>query len=393
MEVLATVNYEFIDDNFSTHRGIVLPGGTRSTKTISTLQWLILYARRNDDKHIVIARDTLKNLKRTVLKDFISLCYGYGDYAPHDLNMTLNKSELIATVGNSTFEFIGLIDDPMRVHGLKSDIFYINEAIGTYKSTFTQLNYRCKEGWILDCNPSEPMHWVYELEQREDVAFFRSTYLDNPFLNDAQRFEIESKEPTKENIERGTADEREWSIYGKGEVYRGKEIIYPKWSTYTGEISEYDHLFYGLDWGVNHPLACVEVKVNGNNLYVREIVYKSGITDLGEQLVPILMEEPSIRDASTYVVCDSSEQKSIVTLATHNIPAFAVKKPAGSVLDGIRKVSKFNIFVHENSQNIQKELNSYKWKIDTKTDTVLDVPVKENDDAMDAIRYVVYTFL
>jgi|9_EtaG_2_1085328.scaffolds.fasta_scaffold26104_1 phage terminase large subunit len=393
MEIQATVNYEFIDDNFESNRGLVLPGGTRSTKTISILQWLILYARKNHGSHIVVARDTLKNLKRTVLKDFIALCYGYGDYAAHDLNMVLNKSELIATVGNSTFEFIGLIDDPMRVHGLKSDIFYINEAIGTYKATFTQLNYRCSEGWILDCNPSEPMHWVYELESREDVAFYRSSYLDNPFLNEAQVFEIECKEPTPENIEQGTADEREWSIYGKGLVYKGKEIIYPNWNTYSGVIEEYDQIFYGLDWGINHPLACIEVKQNGNNLYVREIVYKSGIKDIETQLVPILMQEPPIASGETYVICDSAEEKSIHTLIRNNVTAFGVKKPPGSVLTGIRKVAKYNLFVHEDSANIQTELNRYKWKVDQRTDTILDVPVKLWDDAMDAIRYVVYTYL
>ena len=392
MDVLATVNYEFIHENFDKYRGLVLPGGTRSTKTISALQWLIIHARANDGLHIVIARDTLKNLKRTILKDFIALCYGYGDYAPLDLNMVLNKSELVAKVNNSTFEFIGLIDDPMRVHGLKSDIFYINEAIGTYKSTFTQLNYRCSDGWILDCNPSEPMHWVYELESREDVKFFRSTYKDNPFLNDAQVFEIESKEPTPENIERGTADEREWSIYGKGLVYKGKEIIYPEWNTYSGTIEEYDNLFYGLDWGINHPLACVEVKINGNNLYVREIFYKSGVMDIEEELVPILMNEQPIKEGSTYVVYDSAEKKSGHLLVKNNIAAIPAQKPAGSVLTGIRKVGAYRMHVHEDSVNIQKELNMYKWNVDERTDTILDVPVKLNDDAMDAIRYPIYMF-
>jgi len=393
IDIQATINFEFIDNNVDEFRGLVLPGGTRSTKTISILQWHIKYCHINHEKHIVIARDTLKNLKRTVLKDFIALCYGYGDYDAHAPQMELNKSELIATIGTCTVEFIGLIDDPMRVHGLKNDRFYINEAISTYKNTFTQLNYRCLEGWMLDCNPSEPMHWVYELESRKDVEFFRSSYLDNPFLNDAQVNEIESKEPTPQNIDNGTADEREWSIYGLGLVYKGKDIIYPEWNTYKGEITEYDHLFYGLDWGINHPLACIEVIANGRDLYVREIVYQSGIKDLEKDLIPTLIKEPLIANNSTYIICDSAELKSVHTLVKGGLPAFAVKKPPGSVLVGIRKMGGFNIHVHENSINIQNELNRYKWKTDTSTDSILDVPVKTNDDAMDAIRYVVYTYL
>jgi hypothetical protein len=38
-------------------------------------------------------------------------------------------------------------------------------------------------------------------------------------------------------------------------------------------------------------------------------------------------------------------------------------------------------------------MNNYKWKINKTSGGVLDVPVKEHDDAMDAFRYVVYTFL
>ena len=391
MNIQATINYLFIEDNFYNNRGIALQGSTRSTKTISILQWLIIYARKNPGSHIVVARDTLKNLKRTVLKDFMELCYGNQDYEAHAPNMKLNRSELIAKVGSSTFEFIGLIDDPYRVHGLKSDIFYINEAIGTYKTTFTQLNYRCSKGWILDFNPSEPMHWVYELEKDEKVKFFRTTYEDNPFLNQAQIDAIESKEPTPENIARGTADAREWSIYGKGEIHKGSEIIYPDWSTYSGIIEDYEEMYYGVDWGINHALAAIEVKVKGNDLYLREIFYERGVKDLEKYLVPALKAEPNIDD--TYVICDSSEQKSTHTLILNDITAFNVQKPPGSVLAGIRKMGRYNIMVHEDSHNLQLELNRYKWKIDKSTDTVLDIPVKLWDDGLDAARYVIYTYL
>jgi len=223
------------------------------------------------------------------------------------------------------------------------------------------------------------------------VKFFRSTYLDNPFLNDNIISKIEGYEPTPFNTEQGTADERMWSIYGKGLVFKGKEIIYPDWDTYTEQPNEYDQVFYGLDFGINHPLACVKVVVNGNNLYLREIIYQSGIKDLTADVSPVLKLEPELED--TFVICDSAELKSIYTLVMDDIPAFGVKKPPGSVLNGIRKVSRYNLFVHVDSVNIQNELNNYEWKVDTKTDSILDVPVKLNDDAMDAIRYVVYTYL
>ena len=391
IDISVTVNYEFIEDNFYDCRGIVLPGGTRSSKTISAIQWIIIYCLINTNKEVVVCRDTLVNLKRTTLKDFQALCYGHGDYPALAPNVHINKSEMWANINGNVISFIGLLDDPMRTFGLKSDIFYINEAVATYKMTFNQLNQRCVEGWILDCNPSAPSSWVYELEKRPDVKFFRSTYLDNPFLNESTVREIEAYEPTEKNIENGTADEKMWAIYGKGLVFKGKEIIYPNWATYKDEPEGYDHMFIGLDWGHNHPLAAVQVIVNGKDLYVKELIYLRHVDDLEEVVIPTLQAHPRIRN--TYVVCDSTEHRSIKQLVKANITAFAAKKPPGSVLDGIRKVKGYNMLVHEDSVNIQSELNSYKWKVDKATDTCLDVPVKENDDAMDAMRYPLYTFM
>lgn len=394
LDISVTSNYEFIEDNIYDNRGVVLVGGTRSSKTISAIQWIIVYCLKNTGKEIVICRDTLVNLKRTTLKDFIALCYGLGDFPPLAPHVKINKSDNTAILNGNNISFIGLIDDPMRVYGLRNDLFYINEAVSTYVHTFRQLNQRCEDGFILDCNPSAPDSWVYKLEQRDDVKVYRSTYEDNPFLPDSIVKEIKAYEPTPENIEAGTADERMWSIYGKGLVFKGKEIIFQKWSTYVDEdLDGYDNVFYGVDWGINHPLACTRVTVNGNNLYLREVVYESNIMDLEVGLVPQLKADMELIGEETYVVCDSAEKKSTHVLVKNNIAAFNAKKPAGSVLTGIRKMQKFNIFIHKDSVNLQKEANNYKWKVDSKTDVVLDVPVKEWDDGMDSVRYVVYTYL
>ena len=391
----ATTNYRAIHNAYvSNQRGIVLPGGTRSTKTISALQWIILYCYSHTGKDIAICRDTMSNLRRTIIKDFEALCYGYGDYehAMHP-NLHINKSDYTCTINGNHIAFFGVKDDPMRVYGLKTDIFFINEAISTYKNTFDQLEQRCSEFWILDCNPSEPNSWVYELNQRPDVDTFRSTYKDNPFLPKSIINKIESYEPTKENIENGTADERKWSIYGKGLVHKGKEIIYPNWETYKDEPLGYDYCFYGLDWGFNHPLACTKSIIEGNNLYVKEVIYASEIEF--KDVIEILKREPLLAKMETYIVCDSAEPRSIKTLQGAGLPAMAVRKNTigGSVLDGIRKIQNMKIHIHEDSINIQREANNYKFKLDPKTDTVIDVPVKEFDDAWDSIRYPLITFL
>ena len=267
MELEGTINLAKIEEAYNAgYRGIVLPGGTRSSKTISAIQWVLLYCMRNRGKEIVVGRDSLVNLRRTILKDFQAICYGYNGFPPMFPNMHMNKQEMTINFNGNTITFIGMKDDPMRVHGLASDIFFINEVINIPKMTFDNLEQRCREFWIVDCNPSEPDSYVYKLDMRDDVMQFRSTYLDNPFLTIQQVKKIESYEDTERNREQGTVDTRKWTIYGKGEVYKGKEIIFPNWKTYKDEPTGYDYIFYGLDWGFNDALAIVKLIISDNDL-------------------------------------------------------------------------------------------------------------------------------
>lgn len=389
MQVKTTSNYREIQKSFDENqRGIVLAGGTRSSKTIAALQWIIIYCLQNTGKEVGICRDTLTNMKRTTLKDFEALCYGFGYPVALYPDLRVNKSEFTCKINGNTVSFFGLNDDVLRVYGYASDLFYINEAISTYKSTFDQLEQRCRGFWLLDCNPSYPSSWVYELDLRDDVTMFRSTYKDNPFLPTQIVNKIESYEPTPKNIEQGTADLRMWSIYGQGLIFKGKEIIYPNWTTYKDEPDGWDYLGYGVDWGFSHPMACIRVIIDGNDLYLREVFYRSGVDgeDLLSELADVLLKEPEIDDR--LVVCDSAEPKSINFLRFRGIPATAVKKKHGGVIQGIRLVNSYNIKVHEDSKNLQKELNNYKFKVDKATDTVLEVPVKEWDDGLDSARYL-----
>jgi phage terminase large subunit len=347
---------------------------------------------RNTGKEIIIGRDSLVNLRRTILKDFEALCYGYNGLTPMFALMHLNKQDFATKFNGNTITFIGMKDDPMRVHGLACDVFFINEIINIPKVTFDNLEQRCREFWIADCNPSEPNSYVYKLDMRDEVMQFRSTYLDNPFLTPQQIKKIEGYEDTEHNRQQGTADARKWTIYGKGEVYTGKEIIFPNWNKYKEDPTGYDYIFYGLDWGFNDALAIVQLILVDNDLYIREILYGSEIEDF-QSVIDILLDQKPLKEQKTYLVCDTSEPRSILTLQKSNIPAMKTKKGAGSILDGIRKVNSYNMHVHEDSKNVIDEFNNYKFKIDERTDTILDIPVDKHNHACDAIRYPLITFL
>lgn len=394
MKIKASRNLRIIERAYKAgKRGVGLKGGTRSTKTVSVIQWIVLYCLQNRGKKIAICRDTMANLKRTTMQDLENICLGIGDFDGQALYpaLKINKHEGRTTINGNQIWFFGLKDDPMRVHGFDSDVFFINEIISTYKNTFDQLEQRCREFWVGDFNPSEPQSWVYQLEKRNDVVFYVTTFHDNPFLTSAIVDKIKSYEPTEENIESGTADKKQWSIYGLGEVYKGPEIIFPDWELYENEPEAYDYQFFGLDWGWNDPLAFIKVTISGKDLYIRELLYGSEIDE--SEYIEIITKEPQLTDQQTYLVCDNTEEKSRRALKKAGIPAIAAKKPKGSIMDGIKLIWRYNIHIHQDSYNVQREANEYKFKIDDKTNTVLDIPIDKNNHAWDAIRYPLYRFI
>ena len=79
-------------------------------------------------------------------------------------------------------EFIS-VDEPQKIRGRKRNILFINEANELTYEDFRQLIMRTTGEVILDFNPSDPIHWIYdELMERDDAETFISTYKDNAFL-------------------------------------------------------------------------------------------------------------------------------------------------------------------------------------------------------------------
>jgi phage terminase large subunit len=196
-------------------RGIVLEGGSRSSKTWSICQALLLLGTQ-EPKRFAIARWRRTWIKPTVLDTFKKVFKSVDEWKDE----AFNKSELTYQHYGSSYEFYGL-DDSQKLHGIETDFFWLNEAIETSKDDFDQLEQRCKGKWILDYNPSTDEHWIYDnVLKRDDVVLIHSTMLDNTFLDQHIRDKINSYQPTPHNQAIGTADEYKWKVYGLGETLK-----------------------------------------------------------------------------------------------------------------------------------------------------------------------------
>jgi phage terminase large subunit len=361
----------YYDLKGSRKRIAVNQGGTRSGKTYSIMQVLCEWCHKNENAGWVISvvRKTLPALKGSAYRDFIQILNNEGWYSESDHN----KSEMTYSLFGNVWEFLS-IDQPQKIRGRKRNICFINEANEITWEDFFQLNIRTTDKLILDYNPSDEYHWIYDkLIVRDDADFFVSTYKENPYLEKSLVDEIELLKELDENY---------WKVYGLGERGTSSETIYTHWR-YCKELPGKGERFYGQDFGYNVQSALVEIELYEGAVYARQLLYETRLTtaDLIERYKTLGME------SYTEIFCDAAEPKTIEEL---NRAGYNAKPADKDVTEGIRKLKGMPLYITEDSEDLLKEVKNYKWKID-KSGKVLDEPVKFNDHALDALRYGVFT--
>ncbi len=354
---------------------VVEQGGTRSGKTYNILLWIIFeYTYRNTGRTITICRKSFPSLRASVMRDFLDILRNYELYNEDYHNKSSNEYHL----NGNLVEFISL-DQPQKIRGRKRNLLYINEANELFYEDWQQLIFRTDGRIILDYNPSESFHWIYDrVIPRDDCDFYQTTYRDNPFLDQQIKNEIERLKET---------DEDYWRIYGLGERGMSRATIF---QFGTSEIPQEAKLIsYGLDFGfTNDPSALVAVYQHGDNLYLDELLYRTGMTnrDLHHHLQSLGLDR---RDE---IFADSSEPKSIEELHRFGWNVKPTAKGQDSINAGIDILKRHKIFATSRSSNLIKELQNYKWTED-KNGNLLNKPLDVMNHALDASRYAVYNKL
>lgn len=368
MKINASIVFEKNYDALaSDKRFIINQGSSRSSKTYSICQLLIIYSLQNPNKVISIVRKTFPTLRATVLRDFFEILKEMELYERNNHN----KTENIYTFPNGTIIEFFSTDDEQKLRGRKRDIGWINESNELFYDDFNQLNLRTTDKLILDYNPSDANSWIYELPE-EDSIIIKSTYKDNPFLEDNIIKQIENLKNT---------DAALWSIYGLGERATSRKNIYSNWTFLDSKPDRFVQYMYGLDFGFNHPTSLVKVYFFEDELFIETLIYESYLTttDLIER-----MKELNI-DTNTEIMADYARPEIIAEISLANYNVQNAKK---SVKKGIDNVKTFRVYGLQSDKSLIKEYENYMWK--KVGDQIIDEPVKLYDDSMDAIRYCVY---
>jgi phage terminase large subunit len=354
------------------YRVISNQGSSRSSKTFSICQLLITICLQVK-REITVCSPSLPHLKRGARKDILDILKDWGIYNDNDFNKTDNVYRFPET--GAYIEFFGT-DEVAKLRGPGRDILYINEANLLTREAYMQLALRTKETIFIDFNPADEYSWVYDVSDAPGNKLIHSTYKNN--LANLTKLQVQEIEGLKD------VDENLWKVYGLGLRGTSSETIYTNWKM-CHDFPQCEDIVYGLDFGYNHPTALVKVGFLDNKIYVDEALYESKLTN--DDLAYVIKTMGITR--STEIFCDTARPESIEEIRRAGLN---VKPAEKAVYEGIQIIKSRQLFVTARSTNIIKEIKSYKWKID-KDGRVLDEPVKFNDDAMDAMRYGVFSRL
>jgi len=375
MQTLQT-NVVFKHLQTSNARIIVEQGGTRSGKTYNILMWLIFdYCHNNNKKIVSIVRKSFPALRGTVMRDFFEILVNVGLYSEDYHNKSVNEYRLL---GN-TIEFLS-VDDPQKVRGRKRDVLFVNEANELTLEDYRQLMMRTTSKIILDYNPSEEFHWIYDhVLIRDDCEFFRTTYLDNPFLEESLIGEIEKLK----NI-----DENYWNVYGLGNRGQSRSLVFSFIEVDTIPPTA-KFMSYGMDFGYsNDPTTLIAMYLDNENLYFDELIYQTGMTnsDLGNMLKSLDIDRRDV------IWGDSAEPKTIAELHRFGFNVKGTAKGADSINVGIDMMRRYTICLTKRSLNMIKEMRNYKY-IEDKDGKLTNKPIDAFNHAIDSCRYAIYNTL
>lgn len=400
------LNWWTEDSPVKDYDGIIADGAIRSGKTVCMSLSFVIWAMSSfNGESFAMCGKTIGSFRRNVLYwlKIMLLSRGY-TFEEHRLDnyMTVSRGDV-----TNHFYFFGGKDERSQdlIQGITLAGLYCDEVALMPESFFNQATARCSvEGskWWVNCNPSGPYHWFktewIDRRQEKGLLYLHFMMDDNLSLS----------EKIKDRY-RAMYSGVFYKRYILGQWVAAEGLIYDMFSEETNSVSlssaEISKLIDGAeqrpvvscDYGTqNATVFLLWVRgADGASYCIREYYYSGRTTERqktdGEYADDLTQWLNGIKIKR--VIVDPSAASFIAELRKHG---YRVKKARNDVLDGIRYTSTLfknsRLFIDRSCKNTLKELASYVWD-EKAADRGEDKPMKENDHAMDAMRYYCYTEL
>lgn len=380
---------------------IVCDGSVRSGKTISMTIGFVLWSMKNfNGETFAFCGKTIDSLKRNVITPMQKWLEGI---VKIKVNLSRNFIDIKMCEHTNRYYFFGGKDESsyQLIQGITLAGVLLDEVALMPRSFVEQALARCSvtgsKLWF-NCNPSSSEHWFFK--EWVDENSEKTSEKNRLHLHFAMNDNFSLSDEVKQRYDRmysGVFYDR----YIKGLWVLAEGLVYPMFDKKRHVLEDYtpsaDAFYYiSCDYGTLNPCSMGLWALEKNKaVRIKEFYYdgrKRGVQKTDEEYYKEL-EKLADGFEIRYVIVDPSASSFITTIKKHG--KFTVRKARNDVLNGIRATMDFlnndKLFFCKNCKDIIREFSLYCW--DSENLHEKDTVIKENDHAMDDMRYFCYTVL
>ena len=394
---LQALSWWYRGSPYASYTAVICDGAVRSGKTLCMSVSFFLWAfYQFQNQSFAFCGKTIRSLRRNLITPVLPILKELG-FQCH-IHYSENCLSVIFQGRKNRFYLFGGKDEGSAalIQGMTLAGVMFDEVALMPRSFVEQALARCSvEGskfWF-NCNPDSPEHWFYkewiQKHKEKNALYLHFTMKDNNSLSEKvkKRYENMYSGVFYDRFIRGLWVVAEGLVY---DFFQSKKETIIK----TVDMNDYNEFYVSIDYGTINPCSMGLWGVNSEGAArIRESYFdsrKEGRQRTDEEHYQALVE--LVEDLPiTRVIVDPSAASFIECIRRHG--EFRVKPAINSVIDGIRITSSLlnagMIRIDPSCKDCIREFGLYRWDEKKTADTVL----KENDHAMDEVRYFCNTVL
>lgn len=320
------------------------------------------------------------------------------NYLPKQAILRKNDTKLRIELKNGSYiELKGADTEPDRLRGVKIDFLVLDEidSFRNWKIVWEEVlrpTLMDSKGHAMFIGTPKGYRHLFELYNKQisdsDYISYKFTSYDNPFLplDEIDKAKKETDEDTF--AQEYLAEFKKYTGLVYKEFSREKHVVPPfeipvSWTRYRM-----------IDFGFVHPTAVVFMAIDEKGgLVVYDLIYQAG---LSTPELANLIAQRSVGQSFVLTIGDSAAASDISELGSYGIAVFGVKKESGDrdvdwATFRIRKITEKlktgMIRVFSTLEPLIYEFENYQYKEVQEGGITKEVPMKMNDDALDALSY------
>lgn len=368
------------------HRFRVLNCGRRFGKTLLAVEEMVGKAIAKKGRRVAYFAPTRDDAREITWGMLVSKCENIITYKNEQ---RLEVKIMTIDGGESSITLYGweAVKDRGKGRGLANDFIVLDE-VAFYRGFWEGWNEVLsptlidRKGEALFISTPKGFNHFYDLynmqENNSDYKSFHFTSYDNPHIPVEEIEREKASKPENAFAQEYLADFRK----AEGLVYKEFDR-----SKHTYEVANIrpNRTLVGVDFGFTNPTAVLTVIQDyDNHFWITSEWYKREKTN-----AEIIEWCKGIRAEKYYP--DPAEPDRIEEMRRAGLNVQEVSKDVEKGIDSVRELFKTNrIHIHNSCQNLIAELESYRYKEGNEDGNNPEEPVKENDHALDALRYVLF---